>query len=151
MEIFIDQSGRLEFTKVDTVIAYSNSYLETKSILIEAKEKRKLQSYFRKNGNDKVYIYKTFAILIYILLENKFKYISSLNIDMEYEGREILIKNFLLDLIFKNNKKIDSKQINFVHVGKKHKCHDKAIRTFRKEIKPDIKVDADLIFRKFLK
>ena len=148
MEIFIDQSGRLEFTKHDTVIAYSAKNGLTKSIFISAKEKRILQGKFRNIKQDKFYIYKTFAFLICEIVKDDISNISIINIDMEYEGKEFLIKGFLTTFMKKHFEEFTANQIRFVHVGKNHQCHYTAIKTFQGILKPDLKVDASYIFRK---
>lgn len=139
MEIFIDQSGRLEFTKVDTVIAFSAKGHLSKSILIKAKEKRKLQEYFRKICKENIFIYKSFAVLIFLLIRTDLPKINSINIDLEYQGKNNIINNYLLTLIRKHGKFFNTSQIRFKEVGHID-CHWCAIETFRKNRKPDIKV-----------
>jgi hypothetical protein len=150
MEIFIDQSGRLEFTSVDTVIAYATNHGTSKTILIKAKEKRILQELFRKADKPLMFTYKSFVILIYLLLKGELDKINSISIDMEYDGQQDLIKSLLLQLLRKSGIYFRTEQINFIHVGKDHLCHDRAIRTYRREYEPDLVVTANDVFREIL-
>ncbi|MBU1032490.1 MAG: hypothetical protein ABII13_01085 [Patescibacteria group bacterium] len=99
MNIEIDQSGKVENTSVDTIIAYSNG--SSKSIRIAARDKRKIQKIYRSSGKTHLYIYKTFALLIYLLIENSLLSLDSVIIDIEYPGWNFLIKDFLLQEIRK--------------------------------------------------
>ena len=56
MNIAIDQSSKIEYTNKDTVIAYSNH--KQKSLIIKAKDKRKVQKMFREAGKPDIFIYK---------------------------------------------------------------------------------------------
>ena len=60
MKIEIDQSGKIENTNKNTIIAFSDS--KFKSIFISAKEKREIQKFFRRIGKPKIFIYKVFEI-----------------------------------------------------------------------------------------
>ncbi|MBU4210392.1 hypothetical protein KKC08_05360 [Patescibacteria group bacterium] len=139
MKIYIDQSSKIEYTNKNTVIAFSNGH--HKSLLIKAKEKRKLEKIFKKINKPKIFVYKTFAILLAILIETEIENINhSFLIDKEYTGKEALIKNYLVEILRKQGKKFDKDQIDFTFVGKKSKCHQIAIDTFRGKLKPDITV-----------
>ena len=63
MRIEIDQSGKIENTNKNTIIAFSNN--KFKSIFISAKDKREIQKFFRRIGKPRIFVYKTFAILIF--------------------------------------------------------------------------------------
>lgn len=115
MRIEIDQSGKLEDTHKPTVVGFSNK--KHKTIIILSTEKQKLQKYFRKINKPKLYIYTTFAILIYFLIKNK-KEISQIVIDREYPGQEPLIKGYLLELLKKSRKDIDKNSTGFSEIGK---------------------------------
>lgn len=134
MQIYIDQSGRVEFTSHDTVVAFSNG--TQKSILITAQEKRIVQKYFRDAGKPKIFAIKTFAILIFLLIRDDLKHITGIRIDQEYEGMEWLIKQYLLLCIRRNGFSIDKKSISFILVGKSHAVHRHALATFRHDITP---------------
>lgn len=65
MSIQIDQSGKIEDTSRPTILAASNSVKF--SIVLSAKEKRRLQQKFRKIGYPRLFIDYVFAALLYIL------------------------------------------------------------------------------------
>lgn len=137
MKIYIDQSGRLEHTSKDTAIAYSNA--KQKGLLIKAKDKREIESIFRQAGKPRIFIYKTFAVLIYLLIKDDLNRIQSIVIDDEYQGWGPLVKDFLFQIIReKNRKKLDKEFIYFGRIGKKNKAHEKAINTYQNKVKPDI-------------
>src|SRR3989344_6081758 len=93
----IDQSGKIEDTAKDTVLALAkkdHSY----TIRILARENRKLQQYFKDQREPKLFIYKTFAAGVFILLNTFNMEISSVTIDREYIGHERLISDMLRKL-----------------------------------------------------
>jgi len=145
MDITIDQSNKIEYTSQDTVIAYANG--KKKSLLIKAKDKRILEKLFRQANKPDIFVYKTFAILLFLLIKDDIKKIHSLTIDHEYWGKEPLIKNFLLQTIRKNGFVFAADAIHFGLIGKKDPSHIKAITTYRKKDKPDLIVS----FKKVLK
>ncbi|OGD56998.1 hypothetical protein A2V71_02640 [Candidatus Berkelbacteria bacterium RBG_13_40_8] len=69
MKIEIDQSGRIEYTSKLSVVAYSNS--ANKSLLITAKDKRKIQAIYRRIGQPRLFAQKVFAVAIFALIKNK--------------------------------------------------------------------------------
>jgi len=138
MQIYIDQSGKVEYTRQDTVLAYSNG--ERKSIFIAAQEKREVQHVFREAGKPGVFAFKTFAILIYLLVREDLSHIDAIRIDNEYIGNEWLIKQFLLETMKRHGIVFDKRAIEFWHVGKKHKAHIRALSVFQEKFPPDIVV-----------
>lgn len=136
MKIYIDQSGKVEYTNKTTVVAFANSI--QKAIMIEAKEKREVEEMFKKAGKPYIFKYKTFAILIYLLIKDVLPKIDSIIIDKEYTGKEPLIKDFLIQIIREKKKsKIANDDISFDFIGKKNKAHEKAINVFRKKSVPE--------------
>jgi len=132
MKIYIDQSSKIEYTSKHTVIAYANS--KQKAILIEAREKQKVEKMFREAKKPYIFRYKTLAILIYLLIKDDLPKISSIVIDKEYVGKEPLIKDFLIQTIRKKtNSKITQDDISFQLIGKHSKAHETAINVFRKK------------------
>jgi len=139
MQAKIDQSSKIEYTSKNTVIAYANH--KQKSLLIKAKEKRKIEKIFRQAGKPYIFIYKTFAILIYLLIKDDLDQISQIIIDTEYHGHEPLIKDFLLQIIRgKKGKLIDPDAICFRQIGRKSEAHKKAINTYKGKLDPDMVV-----------
>lgn len=126
MKIEIDQSGKIENTNRLTIIAYSNS--KHKSIMITAKDKKSIQSIFRKIGQPKL-----FAAAIFILIKNDLQKINQIIIDREYTGYENLIKNFICEIAERNGKKIEKEIIHIQSIGKKSKAHELSINAYRKK------------------
>jgi hypothetical protein len=61
MNIEIDQSGKIENTSVNTIVAFSNS--EFACVLLSAKDKRAIQKIFRQINKPRMYIYKVFCLV----------------------------------------------------------------------------------------
>ena len=135
MQIFIDQSGKVEETGKATIVAYSNG--KQKSLYISSSSKQKLQKVFRDAGKPTIFVYKTFAILIYLLIADDLDQIDSIIIDTEYVGYDPLIKNILTKIILRKSVFFDPNRIHFQQVGKNHKCHETAIKTYRGEKNAD--------------
>ena|SRR5260221_10900990 len=136
MKIYIDQSGKVEYTGHNTVVAYSNG--SNKTVYISAVEKRKIQKLFRSVGKPEMFIYTTFASLVYLLIADKLENVSMIIIDREYWGKESVIKDQILRIIRTNgHTNFDSTKIEFGLVGKKRGCHIAAISVLRKKVKPD--------------
>jgi hypothetical protein len=76
-------------------------------------------------------VYKTFAILTFLLIQNFLKSIDQIIIDHEYLGHDKVIKQFLLELLRRHQKNFDSRDISFRHIGKKSLAHQIAIEAYR--------------------
>ena len=149
MNIEIDQSGKIENTEHDTVIAFSNGVSST--ITLSGKDKRTLQAFFRAAGKPRVFVVKVFALLIFILLRPYLKNIRCISIDREYPGWEHLIKDYLLREIRRLEPTFESHAITFVLVGKKSRAHHAALAVTHKKCKADMKVGASDILRYVVK
>lgn len=144
MRVHVDQSGKIEYTSKHTVVAYANG--QNKSIYISSSNKQKLLKIFRDAGKPDIFAYKTFAVLIYLLIKDDLKKLQSLIIDREYTRREDLIKKYLIELIRKGGDKFDPHDIHFDEIGKHSAAHAKAINVFRRREKPNlIVVSEDLL------
>lgn len=139
MKIQIDQSGRIEYTSKNTVVAFSDG--KNKSILIKAKDKRKLQKIFREHKQGRIFIYKAFASLIYFLIKEDLDKISRITIDQEYPGHEAEIKHYLLQIIRKANKDFSKDNIVFKQIGKKSHAHLLAYKVYRKKASAEVIVN----------
>jgi len=144
MKIEIDLSGKIESTNRMTVVAFSNS--KTKSISISAKDKKSIQSMFRKIGRPKLFTIKLFATMIFCLIQNEVIAEHQITIDLEYPGHEQLVKAIILEIAEKNKVNIDSRTIHFKSIGKGSLAHKKAITAFRKR-KADFKLTAKEFFK----
>lgn len=136
MRIEIDQSGKIEKTSKLTVIACSNS--QSRSLLVSANDKKVIQNIYRKFGQPKIFRYKLFAILIFVLIKDIIRPSDVIVIDREYLGYEKLIREFLFEISQKKGIKIHKENITFGWIGKKSKAHVKAISSYQSE-KADIK------------
>ncbi len=128
-KLFVDQSGKVEqLTKV-TVVAVSNDLQYT--VLLPQREKRVLQAVFRNAGKPRVFVFQTFASLVFLTLKNLVKEDSIVVIDNEYPGHEDLIKNYLLQFCKKTKLPLSKNRVYFSKVGKKSKVHKLANSKFR--------------------
>lgn len=137
MRIEIDQSGKIENTNRPTVVAFSNSKSET--LIVDGRTKKQIQNLFRRAGNAKIFIYKTFAVLIFLLVKEHLYSTSQIVIDREYPGHDKLIKHLIAEVCLKTGVKFDAKMVHFSEIGKKSRAHDLAIRAFRAK-RGDIKI-----------
>lgn len=138
MSYQIDQSGKIEQTNKNTVIALSNSIHAT--IILKAKDKRDLEDIYRRAGKPKVFSIQVFSALTYLLLEKSQIESGIVYIDKEYPGHENLIKSYVTQLISKRSKvKIDPEDIRFKLVGKTSNAHLLGYKAFKKGI-ADFKV-----------
>lgn len=149
MRIEIDQSGKIEYTSMDTVIAFSNS--KSKSVLIVKKEKREIQKFYREHKQSRIFIYKTFACLIYLIIKDDLQQIKEIIIDQEYKGHEAEIKHYLLQIIYKTKKDFHRDNITFKQIGKKSPAHILAYKTYIKSNQANIVVKADELIKYLIK
>ena len=140
MHIEIDQSGKIEDTSHDTVVAYSNG--KQKSLLIKAEEKRILQQVFREAGKPHMFAVKTFAVLVYLLVRDDLEEIEQLTIDREYVGYEWLIKQVVLQIVRRRGGALKKEEGMFWSVGKQSRAHVRAIAVYRGNQTPDVVVKA---------
>ena len=133
MHIEIDQSGKIEQTDVDTIVAFRNG--EQYSVLLKKKVKIELLTEYRNKHKD-IY-YRLFAILIFYCIRNYLHKIQLIVIDVEYEKREADIKKNLLRIIWKGYPNFDKNLIFFSRIGKKSKAHNLAYQTFAGKLAPN--------------
>lgn len=129
----IDQSGKIEQTNINTVIAITNG--KNLSVILRKKDKRILEKVFKKMGKAKSYPYVVFAALLAILLKLADIETKAV-VDREYLGHENTIRERTLRFL----NSLDSKRetiIEFGHVGKLSKAHDWAAKVGSKKVKPD--------------
>lgn len=129
MKIYIDQSGKIEDTARPTILAFSNS--KSYTIKVSARTKRQLQEIFRRRGQIRLFIYRTFSILIFLLIRDYLKSVKDIIIDTEYPGHEKIIKEVVLVLIRKA--KLYEPSITFKRIGNRPKVHYTAYDVFSKK------------------
>lgn len=123
----IDQSGKVEYTSKDTILSLANKDFSY-TIKITARAKRELQTYFRSAGEPILFVYKTFAAGIFILLNAFNMKIKNVVIDKEYPGNENIIGEMLIRLLraFDIGSRI---KIDFKQIGKSSPAHISAYNT----------------------
>lgn len=128
MSVEIDQSGKIENTSVITILAFSNNkngYIYMKPLC-----KRRLRNYFSERKKTRVFIYKTFAALLYVMVI-RYKLRGDINIDIEYPGNMNLIKSYLYRIFKKFGFHSENIDLYFVYVGKRSRAHCLAIHEYR--------------------
>lgn len=133
MKIYIDQSGKVEDTAKPTVIAFTDG--KSYAIKVKAKTKRQIQEIFRRKGLIRLFIYKIFGVLIFLLIYKFIDEIDEVVIDTEYPGNEKLIKDIILEFIRK--KRLNEPTIIFQRIGNRPKVHYKAYNVYIGEEKED--------------
>lgn len=149
MIIEIDQSGKIEETNKDTIIAFSNS--KNFSIRIHRRTKRKLQEDFRKRGIPKLFAMRTFSAGVSILIKNYINELDKMVIDTEYYGNEKVIKSMIIDSHPAKKKDKLQSIIEFKKIGKKSPAHILAISVSRKKRKADMIIPYDSLFKLAIK
>lgn len=139
MQIEIDQSGKIEQTNFDTVLALTNGIKFT--IILKRKDKRLIEKLFRKNKQNKLHTQITFATLLTIIIK-KSKVKKSVLIDTEYPGYNNFIENFI-----KSKLKDNCPTIKFGFVGKESKSDILASQVTHKKIKPNYIVTFDEVMK----
>lgn len=129
----IDQSGKIEQTNINTIVALTNGKKFT--VVLSKKDKRILEAIFKKMGKIKSYPYVVFAALLAILL-NLADIKNKVVVDREYMGHENTIRERTLHFLYCLGVKNDL-IIEFGHVGKLSKAHDLAAKVGSRKVKPD--------------
>lgn len=146
--IEVDQSGRIEFTSEDTILAFSNG--KQFSILVTSNTKRFCIKHLREIGfTGNTFYLKFFSICLFHLLKDHITISTRILIDQEYIGNESLIKSDLLNILRRSNYKIFSDQICFGYIGKKSPAHYLAIETLRKNRTPHKEILPEDILKEF--
>jgi hypothetical protein len=136
MRVEIDQSGKIENTSKNTILAFSNNIWS--AVVIPAKVKRQMQEIFRRRGQPTVFVFRTFAAGITLLLQNCQKQITDVQIDTEYPGHEAVIKDILVQML--REQKMHEPNIYFGRIGKKSMAHHRAYAVATGKLEPKRKV-----------
>jgi hypothetical protein len=134
MRVEVDQSGKIERTSHDTVVAFSNDF--DYAILIPARVKREIIGDLRSRGKRRPHLL-LFTTVLYELLRRHLEQLDNITIDVEYEGSEPYIKLELLRLIWQANPNYPADRITFRRIGKKSAAHKRALATYRGKAKAD--------------
>lgn len=138
----IDQSGKIEQTERNTVIACINGKQFT--ILLKKREKRKIQRVFKAANMQRLFPYVTFATLIAILL-HKLSPKHKVIIDKEYFGHEDFIEERIETFVNQLGSKIPP--ISFGHVGKLSKAHQLGYKVAIGKEQATLIVNADKVLK----
>lgn len=131
-KIEIDQSGKIEKTEKNTVIAYANS--NTRAVFLPRRLKRQVQEIFRLNGMHRIYIYFLFAYGVYRLIRN-LNQPTNIIIDTEYPGRDKFITKMIFSLL--KESPATKHQITFKQIGSHPRAHYAAHDVFSNKKSPD--------------
>lgn len=129
----IDQSGKIEQTNKDTIIALANDHSLT--IKLSAKTKRIIQEWFKEGKRQRFFPYLTFAALLAILIKIG-SATKRVKIDKEYPGHEDLI----LERVSTYLKLLRVKtfpSLEWGHVGKTSNAHNLGSKVAKNKIKVD--------------
>ena len=129
----IDQSGKIEDTSKDTVLALSNDIVF--SLLIPRYVKRRLQKIFRNSGQPRIFVLVVFSAGLSLLLK-KSNPKKRVIIDREYYGKEGDIKKYLNEML--SNAK-NTPPFAFQRIGKASRAHFLAKTTAQGKNKPNFK------------
>ncbi len=139
MRVEIDQSGKIEDTSKNTVLAFSNKIWS--AIVIPAKVKRQIQEIFRRRGQPRIFVFRTFAAGVVLLIKNYQKQITDVQIDTEYSGHEVVIKDIIMQMLREQN--ISEPNIYFGRIGKKSMAHHRAYAVALGKLEPEREVGLD--------
>lgn len=140
----IDQSGRIEQTNLNTVLAIADQDTRI-AIIFDRKNKRVLQSIFRNQRKIRMFTILTFSALIAILIKKSSIGRNNILIDHKYLTDEDFIKERILQYLQKL-KVSKIPRIEFGHVGKTSSAHELATQVSHQKKKADKTVDLKEIF-----
>lgn len=126
MKIEIDQSGHVEYTATNTVVADSLG----SSLLIKSSDKRIIQDVYRSAGKPRLFVPEIFALLLAVLIKTSFQPIHEYIVDLEYPGKTNLIKGLILKFSQRIAVPLKPEQIKFALIGKKSLAHLAAHKRF---------------------
>ena len=133
MTYFIDQSGKIEDTAKDTVLAAVNE--NDTAVILSAKDKRRLQENFRILGKPQLFVDAVFAAVLHFLVK-KLTRRGRICVDIEYPGHTKIIEKIVNQLADKDV------GLEWVLVGKSSRAHDVAYKVFKKKLKMGKKLTA---------
>ena len=144
----VDQSGKFEDTRTDTVVAFSNGI--SFSVLIPATVKRDCITILRKKVSSGATTYtRLFTTSLFFLLRTYIERIGRATIDIEYMGKEDQIKQHLLHLLRREGHEVSSDQLGFGYVGKHSPAHYIAYETLLGERTPNLILTVEDILGQF--
>lgn len=141
-DVEVDQSGKVEELRADTVLAFSNDI--SYSIRIPARVKREAFHRIRhRTTSDTLAYLRLFAADVFLLFKDHLPDIGYITIDIEYTGRAGEIKGLLLMLIRQVDPGFSKERVEFRTIGKKSGAHKLAWAVRRGEKTAAKKVTKD--------
>lgn len=140
----IDQSGRIEQTNLNTILAITDKNTQI-AVIFERKNKRIVQSIFRGQRKIRMFTIFTFSALIAILIKESAIGQNTILIDHEYLADEDFIKERILQYL-QQLKVHTMPKIEFGHVGKTSTAHELAAKVAHQKKKANKIVDLKEIF-----
>ena len=140
MKIYVDQSGKVEDTAKSTVLAACNG--GKYSVLIVARDKRRLQEKFRLAGKPELFVYAIFATILYFLIKRLPD--KRVVVDSEYSGKMDIIDEMIAVLDEEIN-------LEWKLIGKNSLAHDLAYRVFKGKLKASKRLTSEEIWPKAIK
>src|SRR5436309_2945288 len=105
----VDQSGKIEETNQNTVLAFSND--AKYSILISSAVKQECLRVLREHGLTGQTLYtQLFTAVLYFLLRGHLDNLSCVIVDTEYVGKDAEIRQHLLNLFRRGGYRIEASQ-----------------------------------------
>ena len=146
VHIEVDQSGKVEDTATNTVIAFSND--KSQAVLIPATVKRTCLQELRQEGKTGKSIYRRmFVVGLFFLLRSRIKKGDLVTIDVEYVGHSRSIKEHLLSLLADAGVRCGPDNFRFERIGRKSPAHDKAYYTHRGDVKADKTINKEELLK----
>jgi len=146
ISVEVDQSGKIEATNVNTVLAFSGPI--TGTLLISAVEKRAgLQKLRGRGKSGRTWYLKVFAAALYLLLREQLVRIDQIIVDIEYPGREAEILGMFLNFARKDFPDFSKNRVSFRAIGKKLSAHEAAIAVYREERTLNLRARASNLLR----
>lgn len=121
MEVFfVDQSGKVEQTNMNTVVAATNT--RSVVVILQSRDKQRIFRYAKMYGRRHLYL-RVFAYAIFRAVEERLGRDLKIVIDEEYAGKEHIIRRLLCNFIIEKRGFFDIRRIVFDRVGKHSKAH----------------------------
>jgi adenosine/AMP kinase len=139
MQIEVDQSGKIEQTSLDTVIALTNGVKYT--LLFKKKDKREVEKYSREIGFKKLYPIIIFANLVAMVIKNS-KATKAVLIDTEYHGH-----NNFIEKIIQSRLKAKCPKLRFGYVGKESNSDTLARKVANKKVMPNLVINSKEVIK----
>ena len=125
MEVFfVDQSGKVEQTNRDTVVAATDG--KSVAVVIKSRDKQRLFRHAKLYRKKHLYL-RIFTYAVFKAVESLLDADSKIVIDAEYPGKEHIIRAMLCTFIARRHGFFDIRRIEFDRVGKDSKAHELSV------------------------